>query len=96
MNPAKLAQFRAEYEKQLDIAVRNHPEEYPWAETMTVHGNVAHNTQPAKTVHEVADKMMAAIEYGSYNHDGRAFKETCKVLGIKHTRKAINEFLNQE
>jgi hypothetical protein len=27
------------------------------------------------------------------NIDGAAFKETCKRLGIKHTYKAIEEFL---
>ena len=40
----------------------------------------------------VADKMLVAIDLGSYNKDGYAFKATCKELGIKHTYAAINAF----
>jgi hypothetical protein len=48
----------------------------------------------AGKVDTVADKMLAAIERGSANKDGYAFKQTCKQLGIPHTYKAINAFLS--
>jgi hypothetical protein len=37
-------------------------------------------------------KMEKAIAKGTFNKDGRAFKATCKELGIKHTYKAISEY----
>ena len=43
---------------------------------------------------ELAYKMMAAFEKGSANKDGKGIRRTCKALGIKHTYKAINAFLN--
>lgn len=41
----------------------------------------------------VAAKMIAATFDGTANYDGPAFKLTCKRLGIKHTRKAINAYV---
>ena len=42
---------------------------------------------------EVAQKMLAAIECGSANKEGYAFKETCKELKIKHTYQGIQAYL---
>lgn len=43
----------------------------------------------------VVDKMMRAIASNpnSVNYGGNGFRLTCKLLGIKHTRKAIFAFL---
>jgi hypothetical protein len=41
----------------------------------------------------VCERMRAAIERGSFNKEGFAFKGTCKTLGIKHTYTAINAYL---
>ena len=47
------------------------------------------------TPEELADKMMPALVRGSANKDGKGIQRTCKALGIKHTYKAINEFLKE-
>jgi hypothetical protein len=80
MIDAKLEQFMGVYEKNLGAAVSGWPDEYCW---------------PREQVPDVAGRMRNAIIRGTYNHGGRAFKMTCKELGIKHTRKAITEFLEQ-
>lgn len=43
----------------------------------------------------VTERMQAAIKRGSYSHDGAAFRETCKRLGIKYTRKAIEAYIGR-
>lgn len=70
--------WMAEYLKQLEIAVREHPEDYGF---------------PVEKVPEVAAKMRVAFGRGSFNKDSRAIKGTCKAFGIKYTYAAINEFL---
>lgn len=74
-NPDK---FFSEYYRQLEIALREHPEEYSW---------------PVAELPNIFERMRIAIERGSANKDSRAIKATCKTLGIKHTYKAINEYL---
>ena len=70
--------FMAEYEKQLQTAVINYPNEYGF--------DVA-------AVPTVAARMRLAFQKGSYNKDGRAIKATCKALSIQYTYKGINEFI---
>lgn len=48
---------------------------------------------PAADAPVVAGKMRAAIERGSYHHEGPAMHAACKALGIKYTRTAIEAFL---
>jgi hypothetical protein len=48
---------------------------------------------PVENIPEVHARMMEAIKSGTYNHNSQGFRLTCKILGIKHTRKAIKEFL---
>ena len=67
------------YAEQLEKAVRERPEEYGW---------------PFENVPAVVEKMKAAIKARTYNKDSRAFKGTCKILGIKHTYTAINHFID--
>lgn len=45
-------------------------------------------------VETVLQRMSAALKRGTYNKDGRAFKATCKRLGLKHTYTEIGEYLN--
>jgi hypothetical protein len=47
---------------------------------------------PHVTAEMVAERMRPAIDRGSYHHDTPAMRKTCKELGIRHTRKSIDEF----
>jgi hypothetical protein len=74
--------FMAVYGAELEEAARKHPTEYMG---MYEHGRVQ----------VVAEKMRNAFYEGSYNHDGRAIRATCRVLGFKPTRTAIEAFFNK-
>lgn len=76
-----LETFMAEYARQLEKAVRDHPEEYGF---------------PASHVPVVVGKMREAFIRGSYNKDGRAIKATCKALGVAYTYAGINKFIRDE
>ena len=41
----------------------------------------------------LADKMTQSMIAGTANHEGAGFRRACKSVGIKHTRKAIREYL---
>lgn len=43
---------------------------------------------------QIFEKLKAAILSGNFDKDGFAVKQTCKILNIKNTYKAINEYLN--
>ena len=47
------------------------------------------------TPEELAEKMMPTLIRGSASKDGKGINRTCKALGIKHTYKAINDFLKE-
>lgn len=70
--------FEAVYREELPKAVLKYPEDYAW---------------PVEQAPVVADKMMRALDAGTFNKDSRAFRATCKVLGIKHTYQAIRAFV---
>lgn len=70
--------FAQTYTEQLEKAVLKYPEEYVW---------------PVENVPTVAAKMIQAFRARTYNKDSRAVKATCKILKIKHTYTAINEYL---
>lgn len=83
-NPAEMAgieKFMEVYSRALMWAVTDYPEEYPYG----VHG-----------VRKVVEGMREAIIEGSFNKEGRAFKRTCKELGIKHTYGAIKDFITEK
>jgi hypothetical protein len=44
----------------------------------------------------LAAKMTAGLRTGAANHDGAGIKRACKAVGIKHTHKAIREYLATE
>lgn len=77
MTTDNFERFMVAYSCNLLAAVTQHPTEYAFGEGK---------------VDEVSKKMRAAFIAGSYDHQGRAIKSTCKELGIKHTRKAMEEF----
>lgn len=70
--------FIKEYQKQLTAAVEQNPDKY---------------TYGISFVPEIVNRIRQAIQAGSFNKDGLAFKMTCKVLGIKHTYKDIAHFI---
>jgi hypothetical protein len=74
----RLAKWAEAYELALLSARLKSADAYAW---------------PAEDVPKVAAKMIAAVADRCYNKEGRAMQETCKVLGIKHTYKAINDFI---
>jgi hypothetical protein len=74
-------QFFETYTKELTDAVQDHPEEYRYG---------------IEAVPAVVEKIRDAFESRSFNKDSRAIKSTCRLLGIKHTYKAISEFIGKE
>jgi len=75
---SKLEAFMEVYARALAKAVLEHPEVYVY---------------PVEDVPAVVEKMRPAIAIMNVNIDGYAFKATCKEIGIKHTRKAIRDYL---
>lgn len=67
------------YERHLKEAVKADPDMYFY---------------PYEAIPEVVQKIKIAIERNSFNKDSPAFKATCKELKIKHTYKAIGEFIS--
>lgn len=84
--------FASGYRRNLIVAVNESPEQYAV-------GKLGFSSNPTEYAETTADKMLTAIMergIGSVNKDSVAFKRTCKELGIKHTYKAIEAFLNGE
>lgn len=44
-------------------------------------------------LNEVLERTKASLQKGMFSKDGRAFKATCKKLGIIHTYQDIKSFL---
>jgi hypothetical protein len=78
MNITKFDLFAEVYRQELCNAKREYPLEYVWAIT---------------EVDCIANRMLNAIKTDTFNKDSRAIKATCKRLKIKHTYKAIKDFL---
>lgn len=72
--------FQAELTKQYTILFAGDPE-YRFSASTT-------------TPEDLAKRMTEALAKGSGSKDGKGVKNTCKNLKIKHTYKAISEFLN--
>jgi hypothetical protein len=66
------------YKQELAFAVVAYSEEYQYG---------------IEAVPAVVKKMRDAFENRSFNKDSRAIRNTCTLLGIKHTYKAISEFI---
>ena len=78
----RLEKFMEAYSAGLRKAIEDHPDDYPWTTTI-----------PVETV---LDRMRQAIRAGSFNHDGHGFKNACKILCIKHTRKSVINYIRGE
>ena len=73
-----LEKFLGIYAKYLRARHTNHPQNYAW--------NIS-------SFEWIFKEMSAAIVTGNFLKDSPTFKLTCKELGIKHTYKAIKEFI---
>lgn len=71
--------FITRYEPHLRDCQREMPEQYGFSD---------------KHIPVVVGRMRISFLQGSYNHDGPAIKRTCRELGIKHTRKAMEAWFN--
>lgn len=78
INDVRFTTFATIYKAELRKAVAKHPNEYRYT---------------LAEADEVAERMLIGIRRGSANKDSRAIKATCKALNIKHTYKAIANYL---
>jgi len=69
--------FKDTYRKHLKALRLEQPDYFVW---------------PIEDLEIVTDRMLDAIDAGSFNKDSLSFKRTCKELGIPHTYKAIKEW----
>ena len=81
VNEDKLRIFMIAYEPHLTQTVLRYPEEYPWS---------------VADVRIVVARMRKAIETGTFNKDGYAFRATCEELGIPWTYEAISKYLERK
>jgi hypothetical protein len=79
IHPGNFQCFIDIYKEKLIEARKSYPEMYSWPDSET---------------DLVFARMTKAIERGSFNKDSHAFKATCKELKIKHTYKAIQDFIS--
>ena len=78
-SPTGRVRFDEEYRRQLARCFDTDPD---------------YQLRPGMTSDDVATKMLAALDTGRANKEGKAFARTCKALGISHTYKAINAYRN--
>ena len=71
--------FMEIYAEKLKEARVKYPHDYCW---------------PDSQFDAVIERMKAGVARGHFNKDSHAFKATCKELKIKHTYKAIQEFIS--
>ncbi len=82
MNKIKFQEFSKAYRAGLAKAVEMFPEKF-----------ILPKTELAVSAH--AERILKEIEKNPYGviYDSIGFKMTCSMLGIKHTRKAILEYI---
>ena len=79
IHPGNFECFLEVYAEKLKEARQKYPHDYCWPDSQ----------------HDfVLQRMRVAIARGTFNKDSHAFKATCKELKIKHTYKAIQEFIS--
>ncbi len=85
MNQDKFKTFSEAYKAGLHDAVTMFPQQYA----------ISRDESPAEYASRTAIKMLEAMEKhpNGVNYTGIGFKKTCTLLQIKHTRKAIFEYL---
>ena len=67
-------------------------EQYTELFTTPEYSYAANRTMPT----DMARKMTLGLDQGTASKDGQGIKNVCKALGIKHTYKAIREYLTTE
>lgn len=80
MRQEQVKKFMATYQANLEAAIKAKPEDYAF---------------PTSLIPTVCQRMEEAFVRGSYNYTGHAIKLTCKDVGIKHTRKSMEEYFNR-
>lgn len=82
INTTRLDEFFQVYARELDVSREKNPLDYL--------PNVDNPT--------IVARMRASVEksggFGSVNKDSPTFRRTCKALGIKHTYKAMDEYIH--
>jgi hypothetical protein len=73
--------FKSVYAVKLKESRTNYPNLYSW---------------PIEDLSEVILRMFDAIDKKMFNKDNISLKATCEELKIKHTYKAIFEYLEKE
>ena len=85
MNQDKFKVFSEAYRVGLEEVVSEKPEAY-----------FMNGATPAQYADIVSKRMMGNIAAGKHfgnNYDSPGFRRACKKVGIKHTRKAILDYL---
>lgn len=81
MNKERFAKLKAAYLPALTESIIKHPEDY----------------FAGANAETIAEKMLSHVEkdghIGNISIDSRSWRSVAKTLGIKHTRKAFNEYL---
>jgi len=77
----RLATFHAAWERHFRADVAANPARYV-------------NAGDADKLTRFVASMRVALQTGKYGKDSANFKAACKELGIKHTYKAINAYLD--
>jgi hypothetical protein len=83
INQANFAIFESHLADAYKDLFANDPE-YAYAVTRR------HHVTPA----ELAHNMSKGLATGAANKDGEGIKRACKAVGIKHTYKAIQDYLS--
>lgn len=78
VHPGNFQCFLDVYREELEKSLKEAPENYAWG---------------PDDLETVFNRMKNAIERGSFNKDSISFKRTCKRLNIKHTYRAIDDFI---
>jgi len=74
----RLEIFKTVYASELKEHVEKHPDDYTWS---------------IANFSVILDRMTSAIEKGTFDKNSPSFKNTCKILNLKHTYKAIKTFI---
>ena len=79
--------FMEIYQEELVRSIRTSPGKYRWASALVEGG-------PTENIRRFCAQIKTALlTNGNYSVTGEAFVATCTKLGIKNTRKAVEEFI---
>lgn len=90
MNKLKFEQLSIAYAAGLEKSVEAEPTEYGLGMSLQ---NTTTSKEYAKIVSARMLERIASGRAYSISYDGNGWKNACKTLGIKHSRKAILTFI---